>query len=134
MVNIVHLLTAQKQEQLICVLINVVSKFLHSHFHILLWLIRLNKKVYQKSFILIDWIVVLSSTCNDGILNNGETGIDCGGKCAACASCNDEAQNQGETGVDCGGPCPACGKETTIFLYGQRCLIIFIFNSNNKAF
>jgi hypothetical protein len=24
-------------------------------------------------------------------------------------SCSDGIQNQGETGVDCGGPCPACG-------------------------
>jgi hypothetical protein len=47
-------------------------------------------------------------TCNDGIQNQGETGVDCGGPCAACASCNDGIQNQGETGVDCGGPCAAC--------------------------
>ena len=47
-------------------------------------------------------------TCNDGIQNQGETGIDCGGPCAACPSCNDGIQNQGETGVDCGGPCAAC--------------------------
>ena len=47
-------------------------------------------------------------TCNDGIQNQGETGVDCGGPCTACASCNDGIQNQGETGVDCGGPCSAC--------------------------
>lgn len=47
-------------------------------------------------------------TCSDGIQNQGETGVDCGGPCAACASCNDGIQNQGETGVDCGGPCSAC--------------------------
>jgi gliding motility-associated-like protein len=48
-------------------------------------------------------------TCSDGIQNQGETGIDCGGPCAACpVSCNDGIQNQGETGVDCGGPCAAC--------------------------
>ncbi|HTM46178.1 MAG TPA: hypothetical protein VL137_14560, partial [Polyangiaceae bacterium] len=28
---------------------------------------------------------------------------------ASAPSCNDGIQNQGETGVDCGGPCPACG-------------------------
>ena len=55
-----------------------------------------------------------SPTCSDGIQNQGETGIDCGGPCAACsattptATCSDGIQNQGETGVDCGGPCAAC--------------------------
>jgi hypothetical protein len=47
-------------------------------------------------------------TCSDGIQNQGETGIDCGGPCTACATCNDGIQNQGETGVDCGGPCSPC--------------------------
>lgn len=28
--------------------------------------------------------------------------------CSACPTCNDGIQNQGETGVDCGGPCAAC--------------------------
>ncbi|TXF89450.1 hypothetical protein FUA23_10820 [Neolewinella aurantiaca] len=58
--------------------------------------------------------------CNDGIQNNGETGIDCGGpNCAPCETCNDGIQNNGETGVDCGGPnctaCPVseCGEGTT---------------------
>ncbi|MBI5544326.1 MAG: hypothetical protein HY901_10580, partial [Deltaproteobacteria bacterium] len=48
-------------------------------------------------------------TCSDGIQNQGETGIDCGGPCAACPTCSDGIRNQGETGIDCGGPCPACG-------------------------
>ncbi len=31
--------------------------------------------------------------------------------CVACPAptCSDGIQNQGETGIDCGGPCPACG-------------------------
>jgi hypothetical protein len=46
-------------------------------------------------------------------LNQDETAIDCGGRCAACdagpvATCSDGVTNQGETGVDCGGTCPAC--------------------------
>ncbi len=52
-----------------------------------------------------------AASCFDGMQNQGETGVDCGGPCAACtqaASCSDGMQNQGETGVDCGGPCPAC--------------------------
>ena len=47
-------------------------------------------------------------TCFDGIRNGAETGVDCGGPCAACSACSDGIQNQGETGVDCGGPCKAC--------------------------
>jgi hypothetical protein len=50
-------------------------------------------------------------TCNDGVQNGGETGVDCGGPCTACAAaptCSDGIQNQGEQGVDCGGPCVAC--------------------------
>ncbi|MDP4999052.1 MAG: fibronectin type III domain-containing protein [Saprospiraceae bacterium] len=49
-----------------------------------------------------------SPNCFDGIRNQGETGIDCGGPCTACATCFDGIQNQGETGVDCGGPCTPC--------------------------
>lgn len=50
-------------------------------------------------------------TCSDGIQNQGETGIDCGGPCAACPpTCSDGIQNQGETGVDCGGPCAPCNS------------------------
>jgi len=51
------------------------------------------------------------ATCSDGIQNQGETGVDCGGPCPACGpapTCSDGIQNQGETGVDCGGPCAAC--------------------------
>lgn len=51
------------------------------------------------------------STCSDGKQNQGETGVDCGGPCTACAAaatCNDGIQNQGETSVDCGGPCAIC--------------------------
>lgn len=46
-----------------------------------------------------------SGTCSDGILNQDETAIDCGGKCSKCVTCSDGIQNQGETGIDCGGPC-----------------------------
>ncbi len=55
-------------------------------------------------------------TCNDGIQNGDETGVDCGGSCPACSTeptCNDGIQNGDETGVDCGGSCPACSNEPT---------------------
>ena len=47
-------------------------------------------------------------TCNDGIMNGNETGIDCGGDCDACPTCDDGIMNGNETGVDCGGDCDAC--------------------------
>ncbi len=48
-------------------------------------------------------------TCDDGILNQDETDVDCGGICGPCPTCNDGMQNGDETGVDCGGPdCPEC--------------------------
>jgi hypothetical protein len=72
-------------------------------------------------------------TCDDGLRNGNEGGVDCGGDCpvlcadgALCgidadctsqvcraelcqpASCNDEVRNQDETDVDCGGNCPGC--------------------------
>ncbi len=57
-----------------------------------------------------------TATCSDGVQNQGETGVDCGGPCQACAptaTCSDGMQNQGETGVDCGGPCQACAPTAT---------------------
>jgi hypothetical protein len=58
-------------------------------------------------------------TCNDGIQNGNETGVDCGGPdCPACPTCNDGIQNGNETGVDCGGPdCPACPCTGTAVTY-----------------
>ena len=50
-------------------------------------------------------------TCDDGVQNGDETGVDCGGPdCPPCvATCDDGIQNGDETGVDCGGPdCPPC--------------------------
>lgn len=29
--------------------------------------------------------IVISPTCNDGIQNQGEEGVDCGGPCVACS-------------------------------------------------
>jgi len=49
-------------------------------------------------------------TCYDGIQNQGEAAVDCGGPCASVCppTCYDGIQNQGEAAVDCGGPCAAC--------------------------
>ena len=70
-----------------------------------------------------DYTVIISGapdpTCSDGILNQGETGIDCGGPCIACPSCTDSIQNQNETGVDCGGVCDACPISDTTILFAS---------------
>lgn len=51
----------------------------------------------------------MAATCDDGMQNGDETGIDCGGDCDACPTCNDGIQNGDEEGVDCGGTdCPDC--------------------------
>lgn len=48
------------------------------------------------------------TSCFDGVKNQGEGGIDCGGPCPACSSCSDGVKNQNEEGIDCGGSCKAC--------------------------
>jgi hypothetical protein len=60
-------------------------------------------------------------TCSDGIRNQDEVDVDCGGPCPPCpepeavATCFDGLWNQGEGGVDCGGPCAkACEEEPDI--------------------
>lgn len=81
---------------------------------------------------------LIPPNCNDGILNNGEFDVDCGGNCPndcppscvngvwdpdfgeldvdcggpncdACPTCNDEIMNGDEIGIDCGGTeCEPC--------------------------
>jgi hypothetical protein len=72
-------------------------------------------------------------SCEDGVQNGQETGVDCGGPdCPACPTCNDGIQNGQETGIDCGGPaCEACdptcndgirnGQETGVDCGGPDC-------------
>ena len=44
---------------------------------------------YQSSILALDWQAVVSqpstASCSDGIQNQNETGVDCGGVCSACA-------------------------------------------------
>lgn len=83
----------------------------------------------------IPWLAepVAMPNCSDGIKNQDETDIDCGGSCPKCSdgksclqnsdcegnycnsnnicaapSCNDGVMNGDEEGVDCGGICHAC--------------------------
>lgn len=66
------------------------------------------------------------ASCTDGIQNQGETGVDCGGPCTACATCDDGIQNQGETDVDCGGPCTPCNT-------GGGCTDVFVNESDFES-
>jgi len=54
-----------------------------------------------------------AATCSDGIQNQGETEVDCGGPncqpCTVAATCSDGIQNGDEEGIDCGGSsCAPC--------------------------
>ena len=67
-----------------------------------------------------------TTSCNDGVKNGDEIGIDCGGSscqacddekiycqdgCTNCPTCFDGIHNGNETDIDCGGiciPCPTC--------------------------
>ncbi len=58
---------------------------------------------------------LIPPNCFDGILNNGEFDVDCGGTCDPCPpSCTNGLWDAdfGETDIDCGGPnceaCPTC--------------------------
>lgn len=57
--------------------------------------------------------VIINATCDDGIQNGDEEGVDCGGAaCEPCAvepTCDDGLQNGDEEGIDCGGSfCAPC--------------------------
>ena len=56
--------------------------------------------------------VCAAPTCEDGLWNGDEEGIDCNGPCEdVCPTCVDRERNGAETDVDCGGPdCEACGE------------------------
>ncbi|NJL43702.1 MAG: hypothetical protein HC945_00005 [Nitrosarchaeum sp.] len=56
-------------------------------------------------------LCLYEGTCDDGVWNQGEEALDCGGPCPPCPTCTDGIQNGLETGTDCGGtcdPCPGC--------------------------
>jgi hypothetical protein len=79
--------------------------------------------------------MVTPDSCDNGVKDSNETGVDCGGnnQCPRCdirggcnydsdcqsafcykghcatPTCSDNVKNQGETGVDCGGPCSQQG-------------------------
>jgi hypothetical protein len=65
-------------------------------------------------------------TCSDGVQNQAETGVDCGGTCTACTASNTCTCNNGgtaATGALCwsnnANICTACSGE--FFLDGSAC-------------
>jgi hypothetical protein len=56
-------------------------------------------------------------TCSDGMHNQDETGIDCGGVCGGnCCRNGYQDSNLGETGIDCGGGCSECYVGLTYYI------------------
>jgi hypothetical protein len=47
-------------------------------------------------------------SCDNGVKDQGEVGVDCGGPCKPCSSCQNGIRDGDEAEVDCGGSCPAC--------------------------
>jgi len=116
------------------------------------YLINADKSKYETEERTID-VPSCLETCEDGIQNQDETDIDCGGSicdpcedgkyciegsdciskycyleicisaCTECSSCYDKLQNQGERDIDCGGPCEPCED-------GKHCLVDFDCISN----
>ena len=111
-------------------------------------------KVYDyigNSDILTDLVIIQQEAplhCENGVKDEDETDIDCGGSCPSCgsgddcindtdcesewcnngvcdsASCDDDILNQDETGVDCGGSCPPCPNTVCgngVLEFGEEC-------------
>ncbi len=51
-----------------------------------------------------------SDTCTNGVIDQGEGGVDCGGQCKPCTttSCTNAIQDGNEQNIDCGGDCGPC--------------------------
>ncbi len=70
----------------------------------------------------------VNPSCSDGQRNGDETGVDCGGRCAACPpgepTCFDGQRNGDELGIDCGGSCRLPCRLSTVVdptcIDGQR--------------
>ncbi len=74
------------------------------------------KSIFVKYILLLTVLCLIacekhSPSCFDGIMNQDEEGVDCGGSCQTCNngfSCTDGILNGTETEIDCGGECPPC--------------------------
>jgi len=77
----------------------------------------------DEGHVCINRVCIENPTCNDGMLNQGEFELDCGGPCDPCPSqllvgtCIDGIKNQGEEEIDCGGPCDSCKEKLKAMCY-----------------
>ncbi|MBI2142831.1 hypothetical protein HYU20_00630, partial [Candidatus Woesearchaeota archaeon] len=67
-------------------------------------------------------------SCSDGVKNQGETGVDCGGSCVSGTEvCNDGLDNDRDCQVDegciipCAGPPPLCAKQQGVCSGSSKC-------------
>ncbi|OII75017.1 uncharacterized protein cubi_03127 [Cryptosporidium ubiquitum] len=72
-------------------------------------------------------------SCEDGIQNGDEWGVDCGGSCENhCSSCNDGIKNGDETGIDCGGSsCRKCNSCDSEFIFRLESSGKYILSGNS---
>lgn len=58
----------------------------------------------------------LTTTCDNGIIDIGEEGLDCGGSCKPCPqdACKNSIKDAEEENIDCGGPCKSCQQTYTV--------------------
>ena len=72
-------------------------------------------------FLLVLFLLSCSNedACSDGIQNQDETDIDCGGICGPCPNCTNGVQDFEEAGVDCGGNCTPCPDNWEVIEYGS---------------
>ena len=72
-------------------------------------------------FLLVLFLLSCSNkdACSDGIQNQDETDIDCGGICGPCPNCTNGVQDFEEAGVDCGGNCIPCPDNWEVIEYGS---------------
>ena len=53
-------------------------------------------------------------SCINGVQDNGEVGIDCGGPCPPCDTCYNGKPDSDEEAADCGGPCAKCVNDNGV--------------------
>ncbi len=81
--------------------------------YILKGIAKYNGKVASASLPVTVSLGSKAASCYDGIKNQDEKGIDCGGSCQNLNCCHNGFSDSplGEEGVDCGGPCNPCTTE-----------------------
>lgn len=85
--------------------------------------LEVNKKVAYKLFVLFAGFVLSFNACSKKEDTTATPII---------ATCSDGIQNQGETGIDCGGPCAACPPATTQLCDGNGTQSYYPLKADNE--